>query len=396
MSAQSMDKGVLKNIKRSNISLDAYKEINKYLRSEGRSTKAELIMLLPGETKESFVKGIEEIIETGVTKLTIYTLMLLYGTEFKNPEYRDKYGYIGKYRIVPLNFGEYENNKVFDYEEVAISNNDISFKEYLELRGLALLVETLLNDKPFDEFFMYAQSFGLSKIKVLRILSQNIDRAPQEVKAIYNDFISETKGELWDSEEELINHYKKKENYDLLKKGLVGGNLIYKYKSKSIALTLKGWLKFMADEILNHLIQDIDTQISIEELENQVSNISRFCLSKLDDMFDLKNPRPKQITEKFDYDIIKWIDNMYAPSLINYKLSSPISYTFVFSQDQLIQRNDFVKRYGNDINALSKIVTRISNVESCFRKIKIDSKTARDIYPATGAGDMFTRYTLAN
>ena len=243
---------------------------------------------------------------------------------------------------------------------------------------------------------MYAQSFGLSKIKVLRILSQNIDRAPQEVKAIYNDFISETKGELWDSEEELINHYKKKENYDLLKKGLVGGNLIYKYKSKSIALTLKGWLKFMADEILNHLIQGIDTKISIEELENQVSNISRFCLSKLDDMFDLKNPRPKQITEDFDYDIIKWIDNMYTSSLINYKLSSQISYTFVFSQDQLIQRNDFVKRYGNDINALSKIVTRISNVESCFRKIKIDSKTARDIYPATGAGDMFTRYTLAN
>ena len=67
------------------------------------------------------------------------------------------------FRIVPLNFGEYENKKIFDYEEVAVKNNDISFKNYLELRGLALLIETLLNGRPYDEFFIYAESFEKTK-----------------------------------------------------------------------------------------------------------------------------------------------------------------------------------------------------------------------------------------
>ena len=97
MSAQSMDENVLANIRRSNISLDAYKDINQHLKESGRSTKAELIMLLPGETKESFINGISEIIDSGIASLTIYTLMLLHGTEFKDPEYRKRFGYEGKF-----------------------------------------------------------------------------------------------------------------------------------------------------------------------------------------------------------------------------------------------------------------------------------------------------------
>ena len=52
MAVQSMNEQVLKNIKRSNISLDDYIDINKKLQDDGRSTRAELIMLLPGETKK--------------------------------------------------------------------------------------------------------------------------------------------------------------------------------------------------------------------------------------------------------------------------------------------------------------------------------------------------------
>ena len=40
----------------------------------------------------------------------------------------------GKYRIVPLNLGEYEGIKIFDHEEVCIENKDMSFKDYIDLR----------------------------------------------------------------------------------------------------------------------------------------------------------------------------------------------------------------------------------------------------------------------
>ena len=43
---------------------------------------------------------------------------------------------------------------------------------------------------------------------------------------------------------------------------------------------------------------------------------------------------------------------------------------FEYSNDQIVMRRDYFKRYGTGINALSKIVTRIAGLESQFRKIK--------------------------
>ena len=53
------------------------------------------------------------------------------------------------------------------------------------------------------------------------------------------------------------------------------------------------------------------------------------------------------------------------------------------------------KRYGTDINALSKIVTRISNLESQFRKVRNNKHNSlRDIYGKRG--DSFVKYALSN
>ena len=58
-------------------------------------------------------------------------------------------------------------------------------------------------------------------------------------------------------------------------------------------------------------------------------------------------------------------------------------------------RDEVFKKYGKDINALSKIVTRISNLESQFRKVRYsDEKFLRDIY--TNIGENFFKYALSN
>ena len=62
MSLQSMDEQVLNNIKRSNIKLDHM--LNDHLRNQGRSTKAELIMTLPGESKETFITGLNNVLNS--------------------------------------------------------------------------------------------------------------------------------------------------------------------------------------------------------------------------------------------------------------------------------------------------------------------------------------------
>ena len=60
--------------------------------------------------------------------------------------------------------------------------------------------------------------------------------------------------------------------------------------------------------------------------------------------------------------------------------------SFEFTKDQIRMRNDYFKRYGTSINALSKIVTRIAVLESPFRKVKHDeNKELRNIHKKIGA-----------
>ena len=396
MSMQSMDEQVLNNIERSNIKLDHMIEVNSDLRKKGRTTSTELIVPLPGESKETFITGLNNVINSKVSRIVIYTLMMLHGTDFKIPEYREKFKYKTKFRIVPLNFGEYDGQKIFDYEEVGVATKDLSFDDYLYLRALALLVETLHNGKPFDEFFKYAKLFNIQPANLLQILYDNIYAAPKNIQKIMNDFIIETKSELWDSEEDLLNYYKKDENFAKLKRGEVGGNLIYKYKSKSLVEAGSSWIDFFKNQVLNVVVQKQNNITSTELIKSELAEIANFCKLKINALLNI-NANTKPVENEFQFDILKWLDDeKNEKRLSDYKFpnNNKEKLVFAFTKDQIKMRKDFFQRYGTNINAVSKIVTRLSNLESQFRKVRYNNETyLRDIYKKIG--DSFVRYTLS-
>ena len=391
MSMQSMDPIVLKNIKRDNIKNSHIIEVNHHLREQGRSTKAELIVPLPGESKDTFVNGLNTALEAGASTVTIYTLMMLQGTEFKLPQYRKTFEYETKFRIVPLNFGEYENEKIFDYEEVGVGTKDLTFDDYLYIRSIALMVESLFNGRPFDEFFKYANQKEIRPGYLLKYLLDNIKESDPKIQELFKDFTDETKSELWESEEKLVKYYKEDENYKLLKEGKVGGNLIYKYKSRSVIDAKKNWIDFIS----NQIIKILDERGKKDDYQVEIRDLNLFCNQKLMGMLDY-NSNTKTSKKEFDFDVLKWIHDGYKNPLSEYKLNIPKEYIFEFTDEQLINRIDLFKRYGTDINALSKIMTRVSNLESQFRKVREEKdNTLIDIYPLK-VGDSFVRYAVAN
>jgi|TARA_B110000046_G_C13014437_1_gene408017 radical SAM superfamily enzyme YgiQ (UPF0313 family) len=395
MSMQSMDEQVLKNIKRANIKLDHMIDVNNHLIEQGRSTKAELIVGLPGESKKTFLNGLDNVLNSNSTAVTIYTLMMLHGTEFKNPEYREQFGYLGKFRIVPLNFGNYENKKIFDYEEVGVQTKDLSYDDYLYLRVIALLVESLHNGRPFNEFFLYAKNYNIQPASLLKILYDNIPSASKGIQELIKDFIDETKGELWDSEEKLLEFYRKEENYLKLKNGELGGNLIYKYKSKNIVENSNDWIELFERQLHKEIIKKNLNIKNKELIKSELSEISKFCKLKTNGLLNpLINTNP--ISYNFNYNILDWIDNYEMDSNLNkYLLKKKEKYIFSYTKEQIEVRDDVFKRYGTSINALSKIVTRISNLESQFRKVRHENDNyLRDVYKKVG--ENFTRYALSN
>ena len=229
---------------------------------------------------------------------------------------------------------------------------------------------------------------------MIKILYDNISSAPNNIQSIMNNFNKETKNELWSSEKELIDYYRKDENYLKLKNGEVGGNLIYKYKSKNIIEASADWIDFFEKQILKAVKQKFQKADSIKIAKSEICEISEFCRLKIDGLLNI-NADIGFIESDFQYDILKWIDDGAIKGLHEYENSiDGKKLYFHLTSNQIKMRNDAFKRYGTDINALSKIVTRITSLESQYRKVRYGNETyLRDIYKK--AGDQFIRYALS-
>jgi radical SAM superfamily enzyme YgiQ (UPF0313 family) len=369
MSVQSMDEKVLNNINRDNIKLDAYMDINQHLAEQGRATKGELILGLPGETRESFLRGVGQIMDAGVSSIVLYSLMLLDGTEFQDPKYREKHGIVGKYRIVPLDFGEYDGVRIFDYEEVGIQTNDMSFEDYLYLRGFALLVETLHNGSTFNEFFRTANYFGVGRTELLQRVYDRMDQAPAEIQELMRGYQEETRNELWDSAEELVAHYKKDENYQRLLSGEAGGNLIYKYSAMGLTFTAESWIVFLGDMCKEIVTEKLAGSNDVEIATSQLNVLSEFRRNKLIGLLDVTGNTDPVYMES-QYDIVNWIQSSILTPLADYASVSPIRYEFFYSDEQMKVRADLFNRYGTDTNALSKIFGRANSLETMVRMVR--------------------------
>jgi radical SAM superfamily enzyme YgiQ (UPF0313 family) len=96
LSMQSMDNHTLDVIKRINIKVQDFENLLKLYRRENIPTYTELIMGLPGETYDSFVNGIDELLRSGQHDgLTIYMAELLPNSEMADPVYREQHGIKG-------------------------------------------------------------------------------------------------------------------------------------------------------------------------------------------------------------------------------------------------------------------------------------------------------------
>lgn len=132
LAKQSHSQETLTAIKRNNIKLDTYNELARRYHEDNIPTYTELILGLPGETKKSFKKGVNEIIETP-TQLFIYHCTLLPNTPMVDPAYIEKYEI--KTVRVPMTeiHGEIRKPEyVIEYEDIIIGTSTMTTDEWIE------------------------------------------------------------------------------------------------------------------------------------------------------------------------------------------------------------------------------------------------------------------------
>ena len=126
LSMQSNDPQTLANIKRSNIKLDTYRELQKLYNDAGVPTYTELIVGLPGETLDTFCAGIDAAIDAGASDgVFIYPCRVLPGTEMADPLYRQAHGLVTRMTPILANHADIGAANVgpTEYEETVIGTS---------------------------------------------------------------------------------------------------------------------------------------------------------------------------------------------------------------------------------------------------------------------------------
>lgn len=235
-SVQSLDETVLENIKRKNVSADQIMQVAIMGSELGANTYSEVILGLPGDTKQKHYDTIARLIEAGFNRVETYTLMLLHGSELNSPETRERFGLVTRFRVIPRCFGYFDfaesRISVGEIEEVVVENNTMTFEDYVECRKLALLVVLFHNDGLFDLGIRLLKQLG---VPVFNCISSITDgSADSRLADILACFSNETRSELWSSRQDLEQFLAEPANIDRYISGELGSNLIFKYKSMAM------------------------------------------------------------------------------------------------------------------------------------------------------------------
>lgn len=228
---QSLDENVLRNVKRSTIKMEAYEQLRVYMRGRGLRSNTDLILGLPGETLESHMNGIHQLLDAGLNQVTNFQLMMLKGTELETLESRKLFRFQSGFRVLPKNFGVYGGEKVFDVEEIVCATDTLPFDDYIRARKVALASSAFYHDNYFEKVIAFAHSLGIKRSEWMDAVLQAMEDDRGEVRAFLDDFVAETINELFPSREACIEYYSREENFAHLQSGEVGDNLMHKYRA---------------------------------------------------------------------------------------------------------------------------------------------------------------------
>ncbi len=133
LSFQSMSPIVLKNIGRTNASLDFYKDLLSAYNKSNMRCYSELILGLPGETYQSFIEGIGKLFEIGQHFVfDVYSCIVLPNAEMNEKDYIERHG-IKTVRKEVLRYHVKNNSfTVPEYNNIVVETATMSREEWVK------------------------------------------------------------------------------------------------------------------------------------------------------------------------------------------------------------------------------------------------------------------------
>jgi hypothetical protein len=236
--------------------------------------------------------------------------MVLVGAELGRDAAIEKYKMKGKWRILPKQFGTYNDNKVFEIEQACIETNTMNFEDYLECRNYSFVLR-VLSTQTFLPIYKITKELNISWYEVSKKVSELIKDKDYngKFKDIFDNFCIESHEELFETKQAAIDFYSKEENYQKLMDGDIGDNLLGKYSALAL-LNINDVISAIFYVIRNKL------DIKITQGFDKILDSSEKWLKNIymiEDIFDegLNDDAKQNI--KFDFDLNSWLNEKNQP-----------------------------------------------------------------------------------
>ena len=354
---QSLDEGVLRNVKRQTVKLEAYEQLHAYVRGRGLRSNSDLILCLPGETLQSHLAAARKLVDSGFNQVTNFQLMMLKGSELETIASRREFSFVSRYRVLPKNFGIYGDEKVFDVEEIVVATDTLLFEDYVTCRKLALCSVVFWHDDLFEEVAQFLARFGVKRSECWEAMLPELENSSGTPRRFLEDFVGETVGELFPTREACIEFYSREENFDRLARGKIGENLIQKYHALAVF--------HLWPEICDVAMRGFEDLLLKRDLVRQIPDFPRFW-ADLCRYTSLRHAHGRTVEVilapargSFRYDIPRWLTDEMPADPSPYRFVEPEELEFHLGPEGTRGLRDALEVWSTQVRGLGKLLTRI-------------------------------------
>ena len=141
----------LKAIKRANIKLSHFVELQKRFISEKIKTFSDLIIGLPEETYETFSKGVSDLIKMGQhNRIQFNNLSILPNTDMAKPEYLEKYDIQLIENDILSHHSTIQQEEIAERQQMVVGTNTMSGEDWVKTQTFSYMVGFLHFSKIFQ------------------------------------------------------------------------------------------------------------------------------------------------------------------------------------------------------------------------------------------------------
>ena len=360
VATQSTDPEVLENVKRRNVPEETAIEIINHADQTSGNSFAEMILCLPGDTRDRHFKSMFDMIDKGANVVRSHQLLMLPDSEMYTKAYRSKFGLETRFRLQPNCFQNYklygEEFACAEIDELCVSNNTMTHEGYLEGRFLNLTVEIFYNNGVFKEYINFLEKYNIKASSLVKRVNEEVSQS--NLKTLYDAFIKENKTSLWRSREELEKYIKAPGNIKLFKEQNLRPNEQLTYRAMAFFSKMQD-LHTVVLKASKELLEEKSALNS--ENESFLSELTRFSLLRKNNLLSLDETK----TEKFAYDFTK----NDSPFTYSKNKSFEINFSHTVEQKKVIL--NYIETFGGKAAGNLGAMLSRSPVNSFYRNIEI-------------------------